>query len=554
MLKKLLVLLFVVCCICSTSFAIGDSNQMPDVDVLYSRTVYLSEDCIVGMARIRNNTNAYFSDLHYTLGLMTSAYNSSIYSYEIGKTEPVKFSIGAKEEKDVYFKYDFPEYIPEDVNTLCMKFSTRTMPLATGEQYISLDKKIADSSDGFLLPAIDKNQLVWEIGKTVAGAETGPNITPKDKPVAKIELKSTFNQNVNAIPKVKIYKRSIEYNKVPVLEKAYEPIKLSSNQEKTIKLEIPVISEPDSYFVTIEFYNEEGKVISNEFDFRYVVKGQNGKILNTYLTEGNNGVVLNIFASGPADAKSTIEDGLLTCKIVSDDYQSTVFYEEKFPANLGVLLGRKNIQLEKYGVPVVISLSLRKDDIVYDEYSFSADLNNLTSRDLGFTDVSEKNQKEAVSILNAIGMINGYPDGTFKPNNNITRAEFTVIATRLAGLEVKPGQVSTFSDVPSHHWAKDYINVAHANGCISGYGNGIFKPDNNVTVAESITILMNVLGYKNTVAKSNLGWPSNYMFEAQELGINKGVTYNSYMEPATRGKVSVMTLNSWLHKLSKGGN
>ena len=98
-----------------------------------------------------------------------------------------------------------------------------------------------------------------------------------------------------------------------------------------------------------------------------------------------------------------------------------------------------------------------------------------------------------ISTMSALGIITGYPDGTFKPNKPITRAEFAAIAARFD--ETQSGKSATFSDVIGH-WAAKEIGIAYANEWIKGYPDGTFKPDQNITRAEAMTMINRVLERK----------------------------------------------------------
>lgn len=98
-----------------------------------------------------------------------------------------------------------------------------------------------------------------------------------------------------------------------------------------------------------------------------------------------------------------------------------------------------------------------------------------------------------ISTMSALGIITGYPDGTFKPNKPITRAEFAAIAARFD--ETQSGKSATFSDVIGH-WAAKEIGIAYANEWIKGYPDGTFKPDQNITRAEAMTLINRVLERK----------------------------------------------------------
>ena len=96
----------------------------------------------------------------------------------------------------------------------------------------------------------------------------------------------------------------------------------------------------------------------------------------------------------------------------------------------------------------------------------------------------------AVSTLSSMGIITGYPDGTFRPNAAITRAEFAAIAARFDNDGDKTA--AKFSDI-ANHWAKDEISIAYNNGWITGYPNGTFGPQRDITRAETMTLVNRVL-------------------------------------------------------------
>ena len=96
----------------------------------------------------------------------------------------------------------------------------------------------------------------------------------------------------------------------------------------------------------------------------------------------------------------------------------------------------------------------------------------------------------AVSTLSSMGIITGYPDGTFRPNAAITRAEFAAIAARFDNNGDKAA--AKFSDI-ANHWAKDEISIAYNNGWITGYPNSTFGPQRDITRAETMTLVNRVL-------------------------------------------------------------
>ena len=116
----------------------------------------------------------------------------------------------------------------------------------------------------------------------------------------------------------------------------------------------------------------------------------------------------------------------------------------------------------------------------------------------------------AVSTMVNAGIIQGYEDGTFRPNNNITRAEFAAIASRFmsSGYDVKE---DLFSDI-ANHWARENINDAAMTQWIHGYPDGTFRPDQAITRAEAVTLVNNVLQRKpdaDHMLDTMIEWPDN---------------------------------------------
>lgn len=158
-----------------------------------------------------------------------------------------------------------------------------------------------------------------------------------------------------------------------------------------------------------------------------------------------------------------------------------------------------------------------------------------------FSDVSGNDaEASAVYKLNSLGIIDGYPDGTFGPEKTITRAEFAKVAVYMAGLEaVATGLAnvpSSFSDVAAGEWYNGWVNVAAAQGFVKGYPDGTFNPNSQIKQAEVITVMLRILGYNDNLTGT---WPSNYIAKAANLGVLDDVTFVAD-KATTRGDVAVM--------------
>ena len=109
-----------------------------------------------------------------------------------------------------------------------------------------------------------------------------------------------------------------------------------------------------------------------------------------------------------------------------------------------------------------------------------------------YTDVAADSwYNNAISTLSNMGIINGYEDGTFQPNASITRAEFTAIATRF--FDYTAEYDGAFNDVSRSAWYADCVQAAVDMGLVDGYPDGGFHPNSNITRAEAVTIVNRVL-------------------------------------------------------------
>ena len=139
-----------------------------------------------------------------------------------------------------------------------------------------------------------------------------------------------------------------------------------------------------------------------------------------------------------------------------------------------------------------------------------------------FSDVSaDKWYNNAVSTLCHMGVLDGYSDGTFRPNAPITRAEFAKIAVSFAQANGS-AVYSYFTDVKTTDWFAPYVTAAKDSGLIEGYSDGSFKPENRITRAEACAIVNRVLGRKPSKShmkiSGRIDWPdcttADWFYEA----------------------------------------
>ena len=176
---------------------------------------------------------------------------------------------------------------------------------------------------------------------------------------------------------------------------------------------------------------------------------------------------------------------------------------------------------------VTIFFRLLKDDV----------RNKYWSETNSFSDVSEGQWfNHAVSTLAKMGIVSGYPDGTFRPGETITRAEFVALAARFDAAAEAP--IADFSDI-SGHWASIEIAKAAANGWINGYPDGSFKPDQKINRAEAMALVNRVLNRDpadpDDLLNNMIKWPDNmdtttwYYLDVQEA--TNSHTYERVTKP-----------------------
>ena len=170
-----------------------------------------------------------------------------------------------------------------------------------------------------------------------------------------------------------------------------------------------------------------------------------------------------------------------------------------------------------------------------------------------FSDVADNYTATAIETLRLMGVLDGYSDGTFRPNAALTRAQFCKMAVYAMDGSSELGRYSTvtiFPDVKPSFWASSYINMAAKKGVIAGFADGKFKPNQTVTAGQAVTILMRGLGYKD----ENMGgvWPQGYMAEAKTCGLLKSTGITSAYSALTRGQAAKLFLNLFEAKRASG--
>ena len=172
-----------------------------------------------------------------------------------------------------------------------------------------------------------------------------------------------------------------------------------------------------------------------------------------------------------------------------------------------------------------------------------------------FTDVdSSSKYAEAITTLSKFNIINGYDDGSFKPEGLITRGEFTKIITYALGLSELKTEPKEFSDI-SDHWARYNIKTAYDKKIINGFTDGTFRPNDNVTYEQALKMVVCTLGYGD-MAENQGGYPIGYHGQAAALRLTDEISGVAYTDAAPRGVIAQMVFNAlevYMKELSGDG-
>jgi len=518
----------------STSFAMDHSVTDVGLD-------FQNEEHAIVSFTFNNETDGYHAEMYYIprLTVVNTSENSSFsFLEDYMFFEPVSFSIGANESKELKYDCVFPKNLATGNYSLSIDFYERTNKISYYSTSVQLRKiqthlqTAAYNIEETLVPCIVVDGVAY-------GATSGPKATKENKVQAQLSLELNAEKKKRVMPKITIYERTMLGG---VVTTSYgQSFELQPNEEKTVLIDLPFINIPESYLIHVALVDENSNQVSKTYEFRYVVPGAAANV--TYL-EVKKDLSVTAGIVGPADA-TILLNTKISCNVYDSNQNLLSSLEEI--QNLGVIEKEVQFSLKDVTLPdnkAIVEVVVEHDGEVIATKKNEVTIDKLEDTTEVFSDVKGTKYEEAVTLLNSLGIINGYPDGTFRPGNSITRAEFTTIAIKLARLNLIQSQ-GTFSDCELH-WAKQYIDTAAKNSILSGYPDGTFRPDNLVTYAEGATILLNMKGYKDEISKSTFSWPYNYLNKAENVGLLRSIETESYMLPANRGDVAIMALNAHL--------
>jgi hypothetical protein len=174
-----------------------------------------------------------------------------------------------------------------------------------------------------------------------------------------------------------------------------------------------------------------------------------------------------------------------------------------------------------------------------------------------FTDLSGHWAKENIEKAGSLGLVDGYPDGAFRPQQMVTRAEFTSMLVRALSVPEAVDQSLGFTDllqIPS--WAVPSINKAVSAGIVVGYGDGTFRAAKPINRAEIAVMAMRAIGFANDSGKQTSfadrnqipTWAHGFIADAVEQGIMQGRGNNYFVPNANTTRAEAVTLMLRVHQ------
>jgi hypothetical protein len=177
-----------------------------------------------------------------------------------------------------------------------------------------------------------------------------------------------------------------------------------------------------------------------------------------------------------------------------------------------------------------------------------------------FNDTQNNWARNAIQTLSDQGILTGYPNGSFKPEGLVTRAEFSAMLVKALGLNISASGTQTFSDVPTNNWAYPAIETVRSTGLVSGYPNGTFMPNRSISRAEAMAVLANAAripmpndatinqtlsNYRDAGSVPNWARPAVAAVIQGGIYANEPSAGNAVdpMQPATRAEVAAMVEN-----------
>ena len=173
----------------------------------------------------------------------------------------------------------------------------------------------------------------------------------------------------------------------------------------------------------------------------------------------------------------------------------------------------------------------------------------FTSTAFAFDDIKDTMYEKEITELSELGYINGYEDNTFRPEGNLTRAEAARLLIKAMYPKQESWNMEyfqVFADLGAEHWAWEEIHVLVALEIINGFEDGTFRPDENVTAAQAINMCLKLTGYTSFINKNTVPWHKGVMNTALKYGFTEALDLapEDYITRQQMAKLIYNTINT----------
>lgn len=213
--------------------------------------------------------------------------------------------------------------------------------------------------------------------------------------------------------------------------------------------------------------------------------------------------------------------------------------------NTTILKGEIKV-IKKRFISIILALSVITTSfvsVVFADTSSDAEVNAETA-ETALAEEPAEVWEDAAKLLSILGIMVGKSEEDFGADDFLTRAEMCALAIRFMGMKEINDYTAKFSDVPQEHWANGYINAAASLGMVNGNGDGSFSPDDELTGAQAVKIIVSALGYE-LKAQDRGGYPAGYITVANELQLFKGAAFSDCLDTSVpRWKIAMLLFNA----------
>ena len=311
--KKLLTIVLAVILIL-TNLVIAETDVEVQMYLLDLKANTINAQKIEGTFTVQNIENKIPTASFYRIEMYVG---DTFEAWElISMGERVEFSIGAKETKTIAYTYEFPTTIPTGKYHLVARLFTRTgMPITVN----TIDLGTIEGTDRFLETVTGYTMIKDASGQEVL-PNSGPTFNQNDSIEAIVKLKNKSTEDIKAYAEIVVYAREIGFKEAEEKIVKTELTTFKANTETKYIINLPQMETPEAYLAVVTLKDENDQRVSGDLNYRYVIGGISGKILDItgiYNKEIKDAEI-QVQVSGPADG-SILENAKLVFTVYNKD-------------------------------------------------------------------------------------------------------------------------------------------------------------------------------------------------------------------------------------------